>query len=339
MERVTSTAHARAGLLGNPSDGYGGKAIGLCLDDLRAQVHIEPAQALGFVASDGAQSTFTSLLEARGRLGSANLGDGIPLLLAALNRFCLAHPEFEARDPSDPGLRFTLRFETNIPRQVGLAGSSAIVIAALRGMARWFKVDLTATSLAKLALEAETDDLGIAAGPMDRIVQAHEGLIVMDLAQPGNFLACQSLDPNTLPPLFLAWHPQGGQPSGEIHAPLRQRWQAGDPEVMRTMKAFRDLVDEGLGFLGRADHAGFREAMNRNFELRRTLLPIAPSDLEMVKIATQHRASAKLSGSGGAVVGAMASEADFERIEKAYRGAGYEFLRPRAKLALGERDE
>ena len=35
--RAHGYAHARAGLLGNPSDGYGGKAIGLCMADLSAQ--------------------------------------------------------------------------------------------------------------------------------------------------------------------------------------------------------------------------------------------------------------------------------------------------------------
>ena len=339
MENVTGVAHSRAGLLGNPSDGYGGKAIGLCLADLRAEVRIEPADALRIVGTGGAERTFPSLLENRGPFEGTARDDGTPLLHAALNRFGLAHPELTSRDPADPALRFSIGFETNIPRQVGLAGSSAIVIAALRGLAQWFDVTLPPTLLAKLALEAETEDLGIAAGPMDRIVQACEGLVAMDLAEPGNLSAYWALDPASLPPLFLAWDPRGGKPSGEAHGPLRERWRARDPEIMATVEAFRNLVDEGLESLNRGDHAGFCDAMNRNLALRRKIFPVAPADLQMAKLATHHGASAKLSGSGGAVVGAVvggpASEADLHRLERAYRRAGYEFLRPTPKSAPG----
>jgi len=333
MERVTSTAYARAGLLGNPSDGYGGKAIGLCLDDLRAEVHIEAAERFHVGNSDGSRRPFASLGVARRELGSETLDEGAALLLAALNRFCLDHPEIGERDPDDPALGFSIRFATNIPRQVGLAGSSAIVIAALRSLARWFEVDLPADRLAKLALLAETEDLNIPAGPMDRIVQAHEGLLAMDLAEPGNVSTYWSLDPDTLPPLFLAWDPWGGKPSGDAHADLKQRWRARDPRVMTTIEAFRELVDEGLTFLERGDHAKFCEAMNRNFTLRQSIFSVSPNDLEMAEIANQHGASAKLSGSGGAVVGAMVGGDDFARLEEAYRSAGYAFRRPRPKRA------
>ncbi len=339
MESVTSTAYARTGLLGNPSDGYGGKAIGLCLADLHAEVHIEAAERFHVGNSDGTWRPFPSLGVAREELGSETLDEGAALLLAALNRFCLDHPEIGERDPGDPALGFSIRFATNIPRQVGLAGSSAIVIAALRSLARWFEADIPADRLAKLALLAETEDLNIAAGPMDRIVQAHEGLLAMDLAEPGDVSTYWSLDPTTLPPLFLAWDPQGGKPSGDAHADLKQRWRARDPQVMATIEAFRELVDEGLACLERGDHAMFCEAMNRNLALRLSIFSVSPSDLEMAKIANQCGASAKLSGSGGAVVGAMTGDGDFAQLEEAYRAAGYAFLRPQPKWATGGKIE
>ena len=51
MQRVMGVAHARAGLLGNPSDGYGGKAIALCLAGFRARVYVEPDEVLRILGS------------------------------------------------------------------------------------------------------------------------------------------------------------------------------------------------------------------------------------------------------------------------------------------------
>ena len=81
-----------------------------------------------------------------------------------------------------PALRIS--FESDIPLQVGLAGSSAIVVAALRVLCRWWRVELPPDELAELALRAESELLGIAAGPQDRVVQSYQGLLDMDFAPP-----------------------------------------------------------------------------------------------------------------------------------------------------------
>lgn len=328
MQRVMGVAHARAGLLGNPSDGYGGKAIALCLAEFRARVYLEPDEVLRILGSESEAGVFPSLIEAHHRFDCRGRDDGSGLLGAALRRFVLAHPELERRDQADPRLRFTIRYETDIPRQVGLAGSSAIVIAALRALTKWFDRALPTQALAALALAAETEDLGIAAGPMDRIVQAHQGVVAMDLAEPGDVSSYQALSADSLPPLFVAWDPRGGQPSGRAHAALRERWRSRDPDVMNTIEEFRDLVDQGLSLLARRDHDGFRAAMTRNFELRRRIFDVGEPDLEMVALAREQGAGAKLCGSGGAVIGVPAPESTLESMERVYLDAGYRFVRP-----------
>src|SRR5690242_11292277 len=57
-----------------------------------------------------------------------------PLLAAAFRRF--------GRGLGIDPPPFAMRFTTTIPRQVGLGGSSAIVVAALRALATAFDVDL-----------------------------------------------------------------------------------------------------------------------------------------------------------------------------------------------------
>ena len=144
---------------------------------------------------------------------------------------------------------------------------------------------------------------------------------------------------SVLPPLFLAWNPRGGECSGIAHGDLKARWEGGDPEVHEIMRGFRSLVDEGIEVLesgsstGWSDTGPFRQLLNRNFEMRSRIFYISEGDQEMVAIARRHDAAAKLSGSGGAIIGVPAAEADLEDIAGAYEAAGYEMIRPQLASA------
>ncbi|MDP5359054.1 MAG: FAD-dependent oxidoreductase, partial [Paracoccaceae bacterium] len=55
---------------------------------------------------------------------------------------------------------FSVRYESNIPRQVGLAGSSAIIVATLRCLMEFYGVPIAKRVQPSLALSVETDELG-----------------------------------------------------------------------------------------------------------------------------------------------------------------------------------
>lgn len=331
---ATGSAFARAGLLGNPSDGYGGKAIAMSLYDFEARVTIEPSDRLRIGAGDG-DATAASLRDLDEAFVTTGPDDGSQLLRAAIHRFTGHRSGLRDLNPGDPRARFTMRFDTSIPRQVGLGGSSAIVIAALRALMRWFDVAIDPATLAELALAAEVHDLGIAAGAMDRVIQAHEGVMVMDLREPRTAASYRRLDPDLVPPVVVAWDPRGGAPSGVAHGTLRARWRRGDPEVLEVVEAFRHLVDAGAACLRRRDTAGFRDLVNRNFELRTRIFPVADTDRRMVSLAREHDAAAKLCGSGGAVVVVPSPRTDTGRLLAAYEGAGFAAARPRRTAPAG----
>jgi glucuronokinase len=71
---------------------------------------------------------------------------------------------------------FSVMFETNIPRQVGLAGSSAIITALWKTLMVFYGVTDDQISLemqASLVLQVEQNELGIAAGLQDRVIQVY----------------------------------------------------------------------------------------------------------------------------------------------------------------------
>lgn len=287
---------ARAGLLGNPSDVYGGKAIALAVDDFAAEIAVAPAPGLRLDAEEGARR----------------------LVRAALARL----PE-----AGEAPVRLSVR--TDVPRQVGLAGSSAIVVGALRALCAWCGVRLHPAELAERALAAEAEELGIVAGPMDRVVQAYGGLVAMDCHAPRGPGSYRRLSPDLLPPLFLAWDPEPGEPSGSAHAEVRARFAAGDPAVRSALARLPRLVDEGLECLGRGDVVGFQRLVDLNFDIRAGIWPLRPRDREMVEIGRCEGAAVKFCGSGGAVLGVMRDPAEYPGLERAYRRAGLRILRPR----------
>jgi len=318
-------ATSRVGLLGNPSDIYGGKAIAFALANFEARVELSPDRQLG-IDVGGPHGLRASHLKALGPPPRAGFDGAAPLLQAACLRFLREVPEVAALGDGDPRLTFQLTFSTQIPRQVGLAGSSALVIAALRALAAWFGVSLAPGRLAAMALAAETEDLGITAGPMDREVQARGGLLAMDFATGADAPAV--LDPGCLPPLFLGFDPRGGEHSGSVHRNVRERWQAGDPDVREAMAIFPELVDEGLECLSCGDFKTFRTLVDRNFDTRARLFSIAPRDRQMIEIARGLGAAAKICGSGGAVVGVLREPSDYPPVAAAFGDAGFQTILP-----------
>jgi len=272
-------ALARAALAGNPSDGYGGAVLAVTIDALRAT-----AVAGGGLSGVGAE-----------RL----------LVDAAVARFC---SEFDCEPVG-------VEFNTQIPLTVGLGGSSAIVIAVLRELCAVSGVSLGPDEMAALALSIEVDDLGIAAGLQDRLVQCHGGLLFMDFshAKP----RCESIERLLLPPLLIAWRTSAGEPSGVVHGNLRTRYEAGEPDVIRALAELGDVAHAGREAIQMGDIAKFRQAVDRSFDLRRELVTLDPAHVAMIGCARDAGAAANYTGSGGGIVCVCDDEKHRKRVADA----------------------
>ena len=180
-----------------------------------------------------------------------------------------------------------------------------------------------------MALATEVTDVGIAAGPMDRVIQAYEQTMVMDLVSPRSEANYHTLDASLTPPVLIAWVPTVGQPSGVTHSALRHRWEGGDEDVVETMKELRTVVDRGVAALEAGDEEAFAELVDHNFELRCRVTSVSEPDREMVSLARRLGGAAKLCGSGGAVLVVRRSGVDLADIERGFGQAGFRSCRPR----------
>lgn len=298
MASISSYAHARVGLLGNPSDLYGGKGLGFAVEQLRATVTLADAPAIE-LPNDLLRAGWTQLAP----------------VLAGAGIDANARP-------------FVASCTSDIPFQAGLSGSSALLVAALTAWSRWFGLPLSPSRTAELAWRAENETLGIRAGALDRLVQAHGGLLAMDFAAPFAAGAVARLDPATLPPLLLAWHGVPSQSSGDVHAPIWARFQAGDHAVRRVMAALAHNAERGRAALERQDRAAFLACVDHNFDLRAEAFAIAPADRELVQLGRSLGAAAKFPGSGGAALFACRDDDQREAVDAACRQRGHTTLRP-----------
>jgi len=322
-------AYARVGFVGNPSDGYHGKTIAFTIGDFFAEVTLYESPELELRPGPQDHAVFGSMEDLVDSVNRTGYYGGVRLLKAAIRKFeeyCRQH------EVDLPRRNFTLRYTTSIPRQVGLGGSSAIITAVMRGLMAFFEVEIPDQILPNVVLSAETEELGLTAGLQDRVIQAYGGLVFMDfgrdhVAEHG-FGRYERLDLELLPPVYLAYRPDLSKESSTAHIHVRELYEMGDHEVVRTMSEIASLAEIARVLLRAGDHEELARIMDRNFDLRARIYQIREADRKMVETARSVGASCKFCGSGGAVVGTYADDEMRARLQEAMEGAGYRFVVP-----------
>jgi glucuronokinase len=325
---ITAHAFARCGMVGNPSDGYFGKTISFIVRNFAATVRIAESAHFEIVPAHGDLCRFNNTHDFLRDQKLHGYYGGMRLIKATIRRF---HDFCAAKGTTLDSRAFTIDYSSTIPRLVGLSGSSAIVVATLRALMKFYAVDIPLNEMPLLALSVERDELGITAGLQDRVIQNYEGIVYMDfdrkLLESRGYGEYIPLSPPT-PPLYVAYDPERAEVSDVPHRNLKELFARGDPTVVGAMSKYRDLTDRGRECLMAGDWAGLGQVMNENFDLRRTFMPIAPENLAMVETARAAGASAKFAGSGGAICGLYRDEAHFQKLTAALAAIHCTAIRP-----------
>ena len=333
MELIRRRAYARAGLIGNPSDGYHGRTLSVIVRNYFAQVVLYEWEELEIVLSQDDRSRFRSINELQHDVELHGYYGGVRLVKATIKCF---NEDCQRTGRQLHDRNFSIRYESNIPRAVGLAGSSAIIVATLRALLDFYQIEIPPRVLASLALHVENTELGITGGLQDRVIQVYEGLVSMDFAEDQceviDGLECgtyESLAPSLLPPLYVAFSREAGEPTEVMHAPLRARYNRGDTAVVAAMKRFAELTDAACQALQSGDHAEFSRLMDENYDLRASICDLSPTHVQMIETARRCGVSAKFAGSGGAIVGALQPDTDFAALTAAMKQIDCEVFRPK----------
>ncbi len=291
MRPIRYSAPGRAGIVGNPSDMYGGAVISTAIP-LRARCTLEPAARLTFQSSEQLLAPDSLALK----------GDAFDVCRVALQGL-----GFTVADAP-----FALRIETDIPAQSGLAGSSALLTAIVACLLRYRGESWSAPhALAERVRQIEAQLLQVACGYQDFYMAVWGGINFMEFrdkerlgADPAEPWA--TMEPlgrylrGAMLPLWLAT--TGGQRfSGAVHANLRARWEAGESRVVDGMQRLGRLARDAKRALIEQDWTRLAHLMNENYAIVHELGGSGESLDQLVACAREHGAlGAKLAGAGGA---------------------------------------
>ena len=332
MDFIRSRVFARAGLIGNPSDGYNGKTITVIVKNFYAQVILYEWDRLEIIPGHSDESDFRSIHDLAKDVRLHGYYGGIRLIKAAINGFVTYCTD---RNLTLQDRNFSLRYETTIPRQVGMAGSSAIVLATLRALMDFYEIDIPKRVLPSLVLSIERDQLGIPAGLQDRVAQVYEGCVYMNFAKDAMktedcFIVgeYEDLPIALLPPLYLSYAVDCSEPTEVFHNNLRFRYDHGEPAVVSAMQHCADLTLRARDALLSFHQDLLSPLLDGNFDIRRSICQLPPEQILMVETARSCGASANFAGSGGAIVGTYPDEAAFVKLKEEMKRIGCETIKP-----------
>ncbi len=330
MLLIRKKAYARCGLMGNPSDGYNGKTLALIVPNFAAEVTLYEWDEVELVLSRNDQVRFRNIHDLARDVQLHGYYGGIRLVRATIKKFV---DYCRARKISLHDENFSVRYQTNIPRLVGLAGSSAIIVATLRCLMEFYDIEIPHEIQPSFVLSVETEELGIAAGLQDRVAQVYEGLTYMDFAKEqmheSDGYQCgvyEPLDPALLPPLYVAYNTNVASPTERTHGDLRSRFNNGETAVVEAMRQFARLTVLARTALLEGRPERLAELIDRNFDLRHSICDLPVGQANMVEHARQAGATAKFAGSGGAIVGTYPDAETLERLKVELKPLGCEVL-------------
>ncbi|HPN76320.1 MAG TPA: hypothetical protein PLT53_01760 [Prolixibacteraceae bacterium] len=313
---IETYSYPRAAVIGNPSDGYYGKTIAFVFSNFIARVQLYETPELEIKPERFDVALFRGMKDLADDVNFAGYYGGLRLLKASVKVF-YEHCKNNGIPLDDRN--FTIRYNSTIPLRLGLAGSSAIITACFKALQLFFNVQIPPEILANLVLSVEVRELGISAGLQDRVAQVYEHPVYMDFnrehMESKGYGVYEHLDAGCFPPFYIAFRKNLSEGTEVTHNNLRARFEIGDPAVLAAMKRWGELTTDFLSAMRNRDYETIHQLMNENFDLRRKTIPISQGNIEMVELARSAGASAKFTGSGGAIIGTYRDEAMFEKLK------------------------
>jgi len=328
QREVVCSAPGRAGIIGNPTDMYGGAVLS-CSVGMHVRVTVTPAPS----ASSG-------------QAPSASLGQAPHLVLETGGQECRIASRDDLRPRRDcfdvaravldymrlPPLACRVRYESEIPLRSGLAGSTALVVALLQALLAWQGKYPNPYQLAERTRYIELNYLKVVCGYQDAYMCTFGGLNYMDFRGKQFYREAEAELFATIEPL-AAYVPQlpfvlgftgVRHASGAVHKPLRERWLEGDATVVEGYRRITEIARMGKKAILMADWPLLGRLMNENHAIQRDLGGSGESNERLIAAELEAGApGAKLAGAGhGGTIIALWPGPDSTRLEETLREAG-----------------
>ena len=317
---IQASAPGRCGLVGNPTDMYGGSVLSLSTRE----------RASASLSYDSDQMTIT----VSGQTQTVRTADDLLLRPGDYSNVARAALTALEIDPANTA-PFHLLVSTEIPMQAGLAGSTAILACVTGCLLVHLGLRLNPYETAELVRKIEYDVLGIVCGFQDTYMTMFGGLNFMDFRGRnsaetlGTTTSYATIEPlasyvNHLP--FVLAHTGVRHHSGSVHTPPRDRWLAGDRAVIDGYAEIACLAPTAKRALLSGDCETLASLMTRNHAIVRDLGGSGEDNERLIAAALDGGAlAAKLAGAGGGgTIAALTLDPD--RTIAALQAAGAEAI-------------
>lgn len=326
---IETYSYPRAAVIGNPSDGYFGKTIAFVFSNFIAKVQLYQTPELEIRPDRLDMTSFNSIKELVEDVNFAGYYGGMRLIKGMIKVF---YQYCEKNEIKIEDRNFTIRYSSNIPLRLGLAGSSAIITACLKALTLYYNVRIPEPIFANLVLSVERDELGIAAGLQDRVAQAYEAPVFMnfdrEIMEKQGYGIYERINTESFPMFYIAYRRNLSEGTEIVHNNLKARFEIGDPEVLQAMHRWAQITEEFRIALNGGNNKRMNELINENFDLRKKTIRISEGNVEMVELARSVGASAKFTGSGGAVIGICEDDLMFNKLKNKLNANGIEVIKP-----------
>lgn len=284
---VVASAPGRCGIIGNPTDMYGGSVLSCTIPE-RGYVSIRPADRLTLESDQG-------VITIRTRDDLRQRGDHFDVLRAVISQQqCL-------------GMKAHFTCWSDVPIGSGLSSSSSLVVAALYALVSYQGRALSKYFFAETARGIELNDMGVICGYQDFYMPTFGGLNYMEFRDKEFYREVHSEPYASVEPLtslvpelpFVLAHTGVEHRADVVHRPIRERWLEGERHVVQAYAEISRLAREGKKALLEADWELLGPLMNENHAIQRDLGGSGAENERLIAAALRHGAlGAKLAGAG-----------------------------------------
>jgi len=286
--RIVASAPGRAGIVGNPTDGYGGSVLSSTLAE-RATVVLEDAD------------------EFRVQVGELSTVFKTPKdYLLKSDRFDVVRAVMQFFGRTD--LKMSVKVTTDVPIQGGLSGSTAILASLVLALLKSWGRDASRYYLAETLRIIELNYLKVHCGYQDHYMTVFGGINFMDFREKENYRRLADEIYATIEPLdrhvkslpFLLAHSGLKHVSGAVHLPIRERWLEGERLVVEGYENIAGICRRAKRALVEEDWPALARFMNENHRIQHGISHVGDRNLAMINAALENGAlAAKLAGAGG----------------------------------------
>jgi D-glycero-alpha-D-manno-heptose-7-phosphate kinase len=202
---------------------------------------------------------------------------------------------FEARS-------ITITTSSESPAGAGIAGSSALNVAACAALADWRRQHVEPEALLQIAMNIEAQAIAVPTGLQDYRPALYGGVAALELDVDGIHRVPLDVDPAELEQRIVLCYTGEPRDSGTNNWEITKKHIDGDRHVFDCFERIRDTAASMRDALARADWDGVGKAIAEEWTNRKRLAPgvTTPAiDALIARAASAGATAAKVCGAGG----------------------------------------